>query len=193
MKSRTLPRATPLAAALGVIESELPRIHFVEHHPAHLASAFFVSPFEEAAVCALDGFGDFVSTSLALGKDHRLKILDKICFPHSLGMLYTAITQHLGFLSYGDEFKVMGLAPYGKPNFVDAIRRLVRLKDGGLFELDLKYFRHLSDGVEMEWEDGYPSLGKVFSPELERLLGHRAFIGHLDDFHYGRGKLFLIL
>ena len=161
----------PLAEALSVRVEKLPKIHYVEHHPAHLASAFFVSPFEEAAVCALDGFGDFVSTSLALGKDHRLKILDKICFPHSLGMLYTAVTQHLGFLSYGDEFKVMGLAPYGKPKFVDAIRRLVRLKDGGLFELDLKYFRHLSDGVEMEWEDGYPSLGKVFSPELERLLG----------------------
>src|SRR6266704_644777 len=162
---------TPLADAVSVTPDKLPKIHNVEHHPAHLASAFFVSPFEKAAVCALDGFGDFVSTSLALGKDHRLKILDKICFPHSLGMLYTAVTQHLGFLSYGDEFKVMGLAPYGKPNFVDAIRRLVRLKDGGLFELDLKYFRHWSDGVEMEWEDGYPSLGKVFSPELERLLG----------------------
>src|SRR5207247_9560000 len=76
-----------------------------------------------------------------------------------------------GFQSYGDEFKVMGLAPYGKPNFVDALSRLVRLKPGGLFELDLKYFRHWSDGVEMQWEDGYPSLGKVFSPELERLLG----------------------
>src|SRR6266566_3173816 len=117
----------PLADALSVRVEKLPKIHYVEHHPAHLASAFFVSPFEEAAVCALDGFGDFVSTSLALGKDHRLKILDKICFPHSLGMLYTAVTQHLGFLSYGDEFKVMGLAPYGKPKFVDAIRRLERL------------------------------------------------------------------
>src|SRR5437667_4041537 len=120
----------PLAEALSVRVEKLPKIHYVEHHPAHLASAFFVSPFEEAAACALDGFGDFVSTSLALGKDHRLKILDKICFPHSLGMLYTAVTQHLGFLSYGDEFKVMGLAPYGKPQLADAIRRLRRLKDG---------------------------------------------------------------
>ncbi|PYV90746.1 MAG: carbamoyltransferase [Acidobacteria bacterium] len=161
----------PLAEALSVRLEELPKIHYVEHHPAHLASAFFVSPFDEAAVCVLDGFGDFVSTSLAIGRDHRLKILDKICFPHSLGMLYSAVTQHLGFLSYGDEFKVMGLAPYGKPYFVDAIRRMVRLKDGGLFDLDLKYFRHWSAGVEMEWEDGYPSLGKVFSPELEHLLG----------------------
>src|SRR5438876_3605582 len=161
----------PLADALSVTVQKLPKIHNVEHHPAHLASAFFVSPFEEAAVCAIDGFGDFVSTSIGLGKGHHLKVLEKICFPHSLGMLYTAVTQHLGFLSYGDEFKVMGLAPYGRPNFLDHLRRLVRLKPGGLFELDLKYFRHWSEGVEMEWEDSYPSLGRVFSPELERLLG----------------------
>ena len=161
----------PLADALSVTVQKLPKIHNVEHHPAHLASAFFVSPFEEAAVCALDGFGDFVSTSMAVGKDNRLKVLEKICFPHSLGMLYTAVTQYLGFLNYGDEFKVMGLAPYGKPDFVDALNRLVRLKPHGLFELDLKYFRHWSDGVEMQWDDGYPSLGKVFSPELEYLLG----------------------
>src|SRR3989454_8038887 len=132
----------PLADALSVTVQKLPKIHNVEHHPAHLASAFFVSPFEVASVCALDGFGDFVSTSMAVGKDNRLKVLEKICFPHSLGMLYTAVTQYLGFLNYGDEFKVMGLAPYGKPDFVDALNRLVRLKPHGLFELDLKYFRH---------------------------------------------------
>src|SRR6185295_18402576 len=90
---------TPLAEALSVPPERLPKIHYVEHHPAHLASAFFVSGFEEAAVCAVDGFGDFVSTSLAVGQDRRLKVLEKICFPHSLGMLYTAITQYLGFPS----------------------------------------------------------------------------------------------
>ena len=162
---------TPLSEALSVPVERLPKTHNIEHHPAHLASAFFVSPFKEAAICALDGFGDFVSTSMALGNDRRLKLLEKICFPHSLGMLYTAVTQYLGFLNYGDEFKVMGLAPYGKPDFVNTLSRLVRLKPGGLFELDLKYFRHWSDGVEMEWEDSYPRLGKVYSPELERLLG----------------------
>lgn len=161
----------PLAEALGLPRDDLPRVHFVEHHPAHLASAFFVSPFDEAAVCAIDGFGDFVSTSLGVGKGTRLDILDRVYFPHSLGMLYTAVTQYLGFLSYGDEFKVMGLAPYGKPEFVGELRKLVNLKPGGLFELELKYFRHWSEGVEMEWDEGYPTLGKVFSPELERLLG----------------------
>jgi carbamoyltransferase len=147
----------PLATALGVPRDDVPRIHYVEHHPAHLASAFFVSPFDRAACCAIDGFGDFVSTSFAQGNGNRLEVLDKVYFPHSLGMLYTAITQFIGFLGYGDEFKVMGLAPYGRPRHVEAIRQLVRLQDGGKFELALEYFRHWSDGVEMEWDNGYPT------------------------------------
>ncbi len=169
---------TPLADALGVGNDRLPEIHYVEHHPAHLASTFFVSPFEEAAVCAIDGFGDFVSTSTALGRGNRLDILDKVYFPHSLGMLYTAITQHIGFLNYGDEYKVMGLAPYGKPTRVDDLRQLLTLKKGGTFELELKYFRHWSEGVEMEWDEGYPTLGKVYTAELEKLLGPAR---HPDD------------
>ena len=161
----------PLSAALGVPADDLPKLHFVEHHPAHLASAFFVSPFDDAAVCAIDGFGDFVSTSLASGTTNHLEILDRVYFPHSLGLLYTAITQYLGFWGYGDEFKIMGLAPYGRPVHVDRMRELVRLTDDGLFELELKYFRHWNEGVEMEWDEGYPTLGRVFSNELETLLG----------------------
>lgn len=161
----------PLAEALGVSDDKLPRIHNVEHHPAHLASAFFVSPFDDAAVCAIDGFGDFVSTSVAEGRGNKLNMLDRVYFPHSLGILYTAITQYLGFHSYGDEFKVMGLAPYGKPTHVDKIRQLVKLTENGKFELELKYFRHWSEGVDMEWDEGYPTLGRVFSDELEKLLG----------------------
>ncbi len=168
----------PLANALGVGTGGLPEIHYVEHHPAHLASTFFVSPFEEAAVCAIDGFGDFVSTSTALGRGNKLDILEKVYFPHSLGMLYTAITQHLGFLNYGDEYKVMGLAPYGKPTRVDDLRQLLTLKKGGTFELELKYFRHWSEGVEMEWDEGYPTLGRVYTAELEKLLGPAR---HPDD------------
>ena len=160
-----------LAESLGVPIERLRKIHFIEHHPAHLASTFFVSDFDEAAICAVDGFGDFVSTSLAFGRGPRFKMLERVYFPHSLGVLYTAVTQYLGFLSYGDEFKVMGLAPYGRPSFVDALSRLVHLKDRGLFELDLKYFRHWSDGDNMEWEDGYPTMSKLYSSELERLLG----------------------
>jgi carbamoyltransferase len=162
---------TPLAEALGLPVHRLPKLHFVEHHPAHLASAFFVSPFDDAAICAIDGFGDFVSTSMAAGRGNHLDVLQKVFFPHSLGMLYTAVTQYLGFMGYGDEFKIMGLAPYGKPEFVSEIRKLVRLLPGGAFELDLKYFRHWKEGVEMEWTDGYPTLGLVYAPELEVLLG----------------------
>lgn len=161
----------PLASALGVPRDDLPKLHWVEHHPAHLASAFFVSPFEKAACCAIDGFGDFVSTSFAAGDRNRIDVFDKVYFPHSLGMLYTAITQFIGFHGYGDEFKVMGLAPYGRPRHVDAIRQLVSLTDGGRFALSLDYFRHWSDGVEMEWDDGYPTLGRVYDDRLTELLG----------------------
>jgi carbamoyltransferase len=161
----------PLADALGLARDAVPTIHHVEHHPAHLASAFFVSPFHDAAVCAIDGFGDFVSTSLAIGTGNEIEVLDRVYFPHSLGMMYTAITQYLGFTGYGDEFKVMGLAPYGEPKYVAELRELVHLRDDGTFELELDYFRHWSDGVEMEWDDGYPTLGRVYSPELEKLLG----------------------
>lgn len=161
----------PLATALAVRDDALPPVHHVEHHPAHLASAFFVSPFRDAACCAIDGFGDFVSTSFALGSDTHIDVLDHVFFPHSLGILYTAVTQHLGFPAFGDEFKVMGLAPYGRPAMVEEVRRLVRLMPGGKFELDLRYFRHWSDGVAMEWEDGAPTLGPVYAAALDELFG----------------------
>jgi carbamoyltransferase len=143
----------------------------VEHHPAHLASAFFVSPFEEAACCSIDGFGDFVSTSQALGRGRQLRILSRIFFPHSIGLLYLAVTQYLGFRRYGDEYKVMGLAPYGAPDHADRLRRLVRLIPGGGFELDLAYFGHWPGGVTMTWEAGEPTMGPVYTPALEALLG----------------------
>jgi carbamoyltransferase len=161
----------PLSTALGVPADDLPKIHYVEHHPAHLASTFFVSPFEDAAVCAIDAFGDFVSTSTAVGAGNRLRVLDRVFFPHSLGIFYTAVTQYLGFMGYGDEFKVMGLAPYGQPVFVNELRRLVTLKRDGKFELALKYFLHTTNGAKLEWDDGYPTLSTVYSSELERLLG----------------------
>lgn len=148
-----------------------PTVHWVEHHPAHLASAFFVSPFDEAAVCAIDGFGDFVSTSWGLGRGSRMDIRHRTFFPHSLGVLYLALTQYLGFLKFGDEFKVMGLAPYGSPDFTELLRQLVRLEPDGRFALDLSYFQHWSGGAGMTWDDGEPVLGAVYSRKLEELLG----------------------
>jgi len=167
---RALP--STIARSLNLDEAVVrQRTRFVEHHPAHLASAAFASPFDEAAVCAIDGFGDFVSTSWGRVAGTRLSVEGRVFFPHSLGLLYLAITQYLGFPNYGDEFKVMGLAPYGEPRFVREIESLVQLKDDGRFELDLSYFRHWSEGVQMTWEDGAPTLGAVFTPKLESLLG----------------------
>jgi carbamoyltransferase len=161
-----------LAESLGLDASRVrSRLHRVEHHPSHLASSFFVSPFEEAAVCAIDGFGDFVSTSVAHGSGTSMRMLDRVYFPHSLGLLYLAITQYLGFPRYGDEFKVMGLAPYGEPRRTAPIRELIRLLPGGGFELDLSYFRHATEGVDMTWEEGEPSIGRVYAPKLETLMG----------------------
>ncbi|HKB14045.1 MAG TPA: carbamoyltransferase C-terminal domain-containing protein [Vicinamibacterales bacterium] len=161
-----------IADSLGLDRATVrARTRFVEHHPSHLASAAFVSPFDSAAVCAIDGFGDFVSTSWGRLDGSRITIDGQVFFPHSLGVLYLALTQYLGFPHYGDEFKVMGLAPYGEPRFRRDLEKLVMLREGGRFELDLSYFRHASDGVQMSWDDGEPTIGPVYSPKLESLLG----------------------
>ena len=147
------------------------RARFIEHHPAHLASAFRTSGLDEAACCAIDGFGDFVSVSVAHGRGSRLDVLDRVFFPHSLGILYLAVTQYLGFKKYGDEYKVMGLAPYGKPSHADAVSQLVRLEAGGGFRLDLDYFRHWSGEIAMSWESGEPVVPDVYTDRLIELLG----------------------
>jgi carbamoyltransferase len=147
------------------------QVHHVEHHRAHLGSAYFVSGCDEAAVASIDGFGDFVSTMQAKGQGTSLTVLETVLFPHSLGLLYLALTQYLGFPNYGDEYKVMGLAAYGEPEYLDALRRLVRLKGKGRFELNLDYFLHHSAGVSMTWDGGTPAIDRVYSDELPALLG----------------------
>jgi carbamoyltransferase len=146
-------------------------VHNVEHHKAHLASSFFVSPFDSAALVSVDGFGDFVSTMWGEGKGNRIESQDQVNFPHSLGLFYLAITQYLGFMNYGDEYKVMGLAPYGEPTEMEKMRSIVRLKPKGLFELDLDCFIHHSEGVSMVWENGSPEMGKVYSDKLVEIFG----------------------
>jgi len=164
--------AGAIAETLGLDRGRVaPRVSWVEHHPAHLASAFLVSSFDEAAVCAIDGFGDFVSTSSAVGRGATLAAAERVYFPHSLGMLYLAVTQFLGFPTYGDEYKVMGLAAYGRPDFAPALRRLLRLTPEGGFELDLTYFRHAVEGAGMTWEGGEPRIGPIYTRKLEALLG----------------------
>jgi carbamoyltransferase len=160
-----------LASAIGADGSFRPRFHRVGHHRAHLASAFYVSPFEEAACLSLDAFGDFVSTMRGVGRDGELRVLDEVAYPHSLGLFYTAITQYLGFHGYGEEWKMMGLAPYGKPRHAGELRRLVRPAPGGSLRLDVSYFRHATEGIEMSWAEGSPHVGRVYSDRLVELLG----------------------
>ena len=146
--------------------------HNIEHHIAHLASSFFVSPFDEAAVVSIDGFGDFAGAMWGIAKNNKIEIKHRTFFPHSLGLYYLALTQYLGFLNYGDEYKVMGLSAYGKPEHMNAMNTLVRNNgNSSLFELDLDYFIHHSKGITMTWENGKPEMGPVFSNELEALLG----------------------
>ncbi len=148
------------------------KFHRVEHHKAHLASAFFVSPFERAALLSADGLGDFASTMWGSGTGNCMKIDGAIAFPHSLGLFYSAVTQYLGFLKFGDEYKVMGLGAYGEPEQLDAIRNIVCAHGDG-FRLGLEYFTHHRTGPEMSWAeaDKTPTLGKIFSEEMEKLLG----------------------
>lgn len=170
-QGKTLGLESQFAAAVGCQPKELKaRFHRIEHHPTHLAAGFLISPFEEAAILSIDGMGDFTSTLTAHGMGIGWRELDRVYFPHSLGFLYCAMTMYLGFPNYGDEYKVMGLAPYGEPEFADIIRRLVRPR-GDLFELDLDYFTHHKQGIRMTWNDGAPVIAPFHSPRLERELG----------------------
>ena len=161
-----------LARVFSVPKKQLrARFHNIEHHRAHLASCFFVSPFERAALLSIDGFGDFISTMWAQGEANSIEVLGQVEYPHSTGIVYTATTQFLGFPHYGDEGKVMGLAPYGQPRFIDQFRDIIRTEENGQFRLNLDYFRHHSEGVEMTWDSGSPVIGRIFSDEFARLFG----------------------
>lgn len=146
-------------------------VHHVEHHVAHLSSAFHVSPFEEAVVVSVDGFGDFASAAWGVGRRTNIEVEDRIYFPHSLGIFYMALTQFIGFRHWGDEYKVMGLAPYGNAAYMGEMREIVRLQPDGSFRLNLDYFRHHREKTEQEWENGSPTVGPLFSSHLEALLG----------------------
>jgi carbamoyltransferase len=161
-----------LARSLGVSKQDLrAEFHNIEHHRAHLASAFFVSPFDRAALLSIDGFGDFISTMWGVAENNSIEVLGQVEYPHSTGIIYTATTQFLGFPHYGDEGKVMGLAPYGKPRFIEEFRDIIRTEEDGQFRLNLDYFRHHAEGVEMTWDDGSPVIGRIFSDEYAQSFG----------------------
>ncbi|MEM7102362.1 MAG: carbamoyltransferase C-terminal domain-containing protein [Bacteroidota bacterium] len=183
MKIRSLK--DDIASALGHNGERLKaKVKFIEHHRSHMASSFFASPFEESAILSVDGFGDFTSTMRGIGKGNQIKVIDSVTYPHSLGVFYTTFTQYLGFPKYGDEYKVMGLSPYGKPSMVDKVRDVIRLKKNGLFELNEKYFRHFKEGVAMSWEGGGPSVESLYSDYLVKKFGPvRPKENKLTEFH----------
>jgi carbamoyltransferase len=162
-----------LLAANFLTHSFVGEVHQIEHHLAHLSSAFHVSPFEVAVVMSVDGFGDFASAAWGTGSGKEISINGRVYFPHSLGIFYQALTQYLGFPHYGDEYKVMGLAPYGQPSLMHEMHEIVRLEADGAYALDLSYFRHHKEQVSYQWADGPPEVGDFFSPKLEALLGPR--------------------
>jgi len=147
------------------------KVVFVEHHLAHLASAYLVSPFERATVVSVDGSGDFATAAWGLGTGDDISVERRINYPHSLGFFYSAITQHLGFPHYGDEYKMMGLAAFGTPTRLDELRQMVHCRDDGTFRLDLDFFRVGKDVNQFEWRGGAPSFDALYSAKLIDLLG----------------------
>ena len=147
------------------------KIHQVEHHRSHLASAFFASPFKEAALLSIDGSGDFTTTMIGVGKGNKITVLDSVDFPHSVGLFYTAFTQLLGFPHYGDEYKVMGLAPYGQPLYTDRLRDVLVFLPNGLFELNPRYFVSAKSGIISYGDDHIPVVAPLFSSFMAEKFG----------------------
>lgn len=162
-----------MCEALGAPRDALKaRVHHIEHHLCHAASTYLPSGFDKAAILSIDGFGDFASTVMAIGEGSHFKVLDRVLFPHSMGVFYTALCQFIGYNGYGDEGKVMGLAPYGKPVYMDVVRDMVHLEDDGRFALNLDYFIHHSEGVDYGVdEQGHPTVAPLYSPKLVERLG----------------------
>ncbi len=174
--SKMLSATEVLAECCGIDQKRIKaKIYRIEHHRAHASSSFFVSGFDKSAILTLDGAGDFLTSIMALGEGSKMRILKTLSWPHSMGILYSGVTQYLGFLRAGDEGKVMGLAPYGKPAYIDKFRKVIRLKKGG-FELNLDYFVHHRPEVVDRWGAPQSSVGDYsyeVSEKFHELFGPR--------------------
>jgi len=145
--------------------------HHVEHHLAHIASAYYCSPWDRAAGFSYDGSGDFVSTMMARCEGNSIEVLERVFLPHSLGSFYTMLCEFIGYKKYGDEGKVMGLAPYGKDTYCEKLRQLIHLRNGG-FQLEMQYFQPLGSNQGMEvLADGSVELARHFSDRMRDLFG----------------------
>ena len=170
-QGKTFGLVEQFAQSVEVAPSALKaKFHRIEHHDAHVAAGFLISPFDHAAVLSIDGMGDFTSVLTAEAQQASWKDISRVYFPHSLGFLYSAITMYLGFPHYGDEYKVMGLAPYGEPEFIELFRKIV-FPQKDTFALNLDYFTHHRKGIRMQWNDGAPRVEPFHSDLLERTLG----------------------
>ena len=143
----------------------------IEHHHAHLASAYYASDFDQACVLSIDGFGDFSSAAWGYAENGQINIDDYVNYPHSLGIFYQAITQYLGFKHYGDEYKVMGMAAYGNPVYVEQLQHLCLYNRRGKYSLDLNYFLHHTNRSTYGFESGQPVCSDFYSPQLVEFLG----------------------
>lgn len=147
------------------------KFHYIEHHMSHLASAHLASPFKNSVTISVDGFGDFSSGALGVGEGNKIKIDKKFFFPHSLGIFYQALTQFIGFPNYGDEYKVMGLAPYGNLTFMKEMHKILYINKKGEYSLNLNVFRHHNEKIAYEWHEGAPKVGQLFNSKLEKVFG----------------------
>ena len=147
------------------------KFHYLDHHLCHLASAYYCSPFKNSSLLSVDGFGDFASTSWGTGNNNFITKKGQVVFPHSLGIFYTAITQYLGFPNYGDEYKLMGLSPYGRPKYLHLMRKILKIENNGQFKLNLDFFRHVKERLPYRWEKGEPILSNHFSNKFNELFG----------------------
>ncbi|MGN6492501.1 MAG: carbamoyltransferase family protein [Agriterribacter sp.] len=146
------------------------KIKNIEHHRSHLASAFFASPFEEAALLSVDGSGDFTTTMIGIGRKNKIEVLDSVDFPVSCGLFYTAFTQFLGFPHYGDEYKVMGLAPYGEPKYIDKVKEVLTFLPNGLYTWKSEYFVPPTK-AGFKYENNMPFVGNLFSEKFVEVFG----------------------
>ena len=168
-KSRTFLKNS-LLKDFKITKNKKIKFHKIEHHLAHIASAYFPSGYEKAIGLSIDGFGDFCSLAISECENSKIKIVKKIYFPHSLGVFYESMTQFLGFKNYGDEYKMMGLSSYGNPRYTDEILNKIFLKKKDFFELNLKYFNHHKKDYQYKFL-GIPKQNTLYSEKFKEIFG----------------------
>ena len=164
------------------------KVHYIDHHMAHIASSFYPSEFEEALAISIDGFGDFASLNIAKCNKKNITILKKIFFPDSLGIFYEMMTQLLGFQNYGDEYKLMGLASYGKPIYFDTIKNNL-FKKSQLFKLNCEYFNHNKTNFSYKFS-GTPKQNKIFNEKIYRIFSEEELVKNREDIAASTQKVY---